>query len=94
MVHLKRSLLLLTAILVIQFLQADELFAANRKVKAKPKPKAKTALSAQSALVMDMNTGEILFSKNQDAPIAPASLTKILTLYLIYEAMDLSLIHI
>ncbi|HTZ41041.1 MAG TPA: D-alanyl-D-alanine carboxypeptidase family protein [Syntrophales bacterium] len=86
MVHLKRSLFLLTALLAIQFLQADELFAANRKPKAKPKPKA--VLSAQSALVMDMTTGEILFSKNPDKPIAPASLTKILTLYLIYEAMD------
>ncbi len=37
---------------------------------------------------MDMKTGEILFSKNPNEPIAPASLTKILTLYLIYEAMD------
>ena len=88
MVHLKRSLLLLTAILAIQCLQTDELFAANRKAKAKPKPKAKVALSAQSALVMEMKTGEILFSKNPNEPIAPASLTKILTLYLIYEAMD------
>ncbi len=37
---------------------------------------------------MEMRTGEILFSKNPDEPIAPASLTKILTLYLIYEALD------
>jgi D-alanyl-D-alanine carboxypeptidase len=88
MVHVKRSLLLLVAILAVQFLQPDGLFAANRKAKAKPKPKAKAALSARSALVMEMRTGEILFSKNPDEPIAPASLTKILTLYLIYEALD------
>jgi len=88
MVHVKRSLLLLVAILAVQFLQPDGLFAANRKAKAKPKPKAKAALSARSALVMEMNTGEILFSKNPNEPIAPASLTKILTLYLIYEALD------
>ncbi len=42
---------------------------------------------------MEMNTGEILFSKNPDEPIAPASLTKILTLYLIYEALDEGSIH-
>ena len=36
---------------------------------------------------MNMNTGEILFSKKPDEPIAPASLTKILSLYLIYEAL-------
>jgi D-alanyl-D-alanine carboxypeptidase (penicillin-binding protein 5/6) len=86
MVHVKRSILLLVAILAVQFLQPDGLFAASRKAKAKPK--AKAALSARSALVMEMRTGEILFSKNPDEPIAPASLTKILTLYLIYEALD------
>ena len=93
MVHLKRSLLLLAAILAIQFLQPDGLFAANRKAKAKPKPKAKAGLTAKSALVMNMTTGEILFSKNPDEPIAPASLTKILTLYLIYEALGEGRIH-
>jgi D-alanyl-D-alanine carboxypeptidase (penicillin-binding protein 5/6) len=91
MVHVKRSLLLLAAILAIQFLQPDGLLAANRKAKAKPK--AKAAISAKSALVMEMNTGEILFSKNPNEPIAPASLTKILTLYLIYEALDEGNIH-
>jgi D-alanyl-D-alanine carboxypeptidase len=89
MVHLKRSILLLAAILAIQFLQPDGLFAANSKgkTKPKPKPKAKAGLTAKSALVMNMNTGEILFSKKPDEPIAPASLTKILSLYLIYEAL-------
>jgi D-alanyl-D-alanine carboxypeptidase (penicillin-binding protein 5/6) len=87
MVHLKKSILLLAAILAIQFLQPDDLFAAKRKAKAKPKPKAKVGLSAKSVLVMNMTTGEILFSKNPDQPIAPASLTKILSLYLIYGAL-------
>jgi D-alanyl-D-alanine carboxypeptidase len=87
MVHLKRSLLLLAAVLAIQFLQPDGLFAASRRAKAKPKPKAKAGLTAKSALVMNMNTGEILFSKKPDEHIAPASLTKILSLYLIYEAL-------
>jgi D-alanyl-D-alanine carboxypeptidase len=89
MAHLKRSILLLAAILAIQFLQPDGLFAANSRVKTKPKPKpkAKAGLTAKSALVMNMTTGEILFSKSPDEPIAPASLTKILSLYLIYEAL-------
>ena len=93
MVHLKRNLLLLAAILAIQFLQTDDLFAATRRVKAKPKPKAKAGLTAKSALVMNMTTGEILFSKNPGEPIAPASLTKILSLYLIYEALGEGRIH-
>jgi D-alanyl-D-alanine carboxypeptidase len=93
MVHIKRSLLLLAVILAFLFLQPDGLFAAKAKAKPKPKAKAKATLSARSALVMEMNTGEILFSKNPDEPIAPASLTKILTLYLIYEAMDEGRVH-
>lgn len=86
MVHLRRCLLLLAALLAIHLLQPVDLSAAARK--AKPKPKAKTAITAQSVLVMNMTTGEILYAKNPDTPIAPASLTKILSLYLIYEALE------
>jgi D-alanyl-D-alanine carboxypeptidase (penicillin-binding protein 5/6) len=85
MVHLKRSLLLLSALLAIQFLQPVDLSAASRK--AKSKPRAKAGITAKSALIMNMTTGEILYSKKPDEPIAPASLTKILSLYLIYEAL-------
>jgi D-alanyl-D-alanine carboxypeptidase len=85
MVHFKRSILLLAAILAIQLLQPGDLSARSRR--AKSKPKAKAAITAKSALVMDMTTGEILYSKNPDEPIAPASLTKIMSLYLIYEAL-------
>jgi D-alanyl-D-alanine carboxypeptidase (penicillin-binding protein 5/6) len=45
-------------------------------------------LRAKAALLMDMNTGEILYSLNPDESIAPASLTKLLTLYLIREALQ------
>lgn len=88
MVHLRRCLLLLAALLAIHLLQPVDLSAAARKAKPKPKPKAKTAITAQSVLVMNMTTGEILYAKNPDTPIAPASLTKILSLYLIYEALE------
>ena len=87
MVHLKRSLLLLAALLAIHLLQPVDLSAATRKAKSKPKPKAGTTITAQSVLVMNMTTGDILYAKNPDTPIAPASLTKILSLYLIYEAL-------
>ncbi len=41
----------------------------------------------QSAVVMNAATGEILYQKNADRPLQPASVTKILSLYLIYEAI-------
>ena len=40
-----------------------------------------------AAIVVDANTGKTLFSANADAPRYPASLTKMMTLYLIFEAL-------
>ena len=41
-----------------------------------------------AAIVVDANTGETLFSSNADAPRYPASLTKMMTLYLVFEALQ------
>lgn len=43
--------------------------------------------ASHSAILMDMTTGRILLARNADAPIQPASITKILTLYLADEAI-------
>ena len=47
-------------------------------------------LTAQSALVMDCETGDILFEKDANTQRAPASITKIMTLLLAVEAGNLS----
>lgn len=39
-------------------------------------------------LVMDAHTGKILHAMNPDTPNFPASLTKMMTLYLVFEALD------
>ena len=44
-------------------------------------------LTAHSAILMDMTTGRILYSHNADGAIQPASITKILSLYLADEAI-------
>jgi serine-type D-Ala-D-Ala carboxypeptidase (penicillin-binding protein 5/6) len=49
---------------------------------------AQLFVRAKAAMLMDMNTGEILYSHNPDESIPPASLTKLLTLYLIREAVQ------
>ena len=41
-----------------------------------------------AAIVVDAQTGEILHSENPDALRYPASLTKIMTLFMIFEAID------
>lgn len=45
-------------------------------------------LSAESALLMDAVTGKILFAKDPDLQGIPASLTKIMTMLLVMEALD------
>ncbi len=40
-----------------------------------------------AAILVDANTGEVLYAKNADSPRYPASITKIMTLYLTFEAL-------
>ncbi|WP_415183459.1 serine hydrolase [Phaeovulum sp.] len=41
-----------------------------------------------AALVMDARTGEVLYSTNADTRLHPASLTKMMTLYITFEAIE------
>lgn len=45
-------------------------------------------LTAKSAVLIEGSTGEILFEKDKDLVMEPASITKIMTLILIFEALD------
>jgi D-alanyl-D-alanine carboxypeptidase len=43
--------------------------------------------SKYAAIVVDAKTGEVLYAKRADAPRYPASITKVMTLYLSFEAL-------
>ena len=45
-------------------------------------------LEAKSALLMDVATGTVLYEQNSHEPLAPASVTKVMTMLLIMEAID------
>lgn len=45
-------------------------------------------LRSEAAVLYDFETGTLLFSKNADRPIPPASMTKLMTLHLVYRAID------
>ena len=49
---------------------------------------AEMEVSAKSAVLMDVATGTVLFEKNAHEALAPASVTKIMTMLLIMEAVD------
>ncbi|GAB4286680.1 MAG: D-alanyl-D-alanine carboxypeptidase family protein [Roseovarius sp.] len=46
------------------------------------------AAAPYAALVMDARTGEVLHESNADARLHPASLTKMMTLYIVFEAVE------
>ena len=49
---------------------------------------AEPDVSAPSAILMEEATGEVLYEKNAHERLAPASVTKIMTLLLVMEALD------
>jgi len=45
-------------------------------------------LDCKSAVLMEASTGELLYEYNPDEPLPPASVTKVMTLLLVMEAID------
>ena len=72
---LKRLVWVLVAVLVLGMLPG-KVSAAGPEVPGK------------SALLMDIATGTVLYEKNAHEPLAPASVTKVMTMLLIMEAID------
>ncbi|WP_306120295.1 MULTISPECIES: D-alanyl-D-alanine carboxypeptidase family protein [unclassified Roseitalea] len=44
--------------------------------------------SAEQAILLDANTNSVLFSKNADAPVPPASLAKLMTMEVVFNALS------
>ena len=54
-------------------------------------PAAKAAepeIQTPHACVMEVSTGEVLYEKKADERLHPASVTKVMTILLIFEALD------
>lgn len=76
-----RSILWLS-LLIVLFLPHRPLFAAaNILIPASPK------IAANSYLLQDFNSGKILAEKNADELLPPASLTKIMTVYVVFHEL-------
>jgi D-alanyl-D-alanine carboxypeptidase (penicillin-binding protein 5/6) len=44
--------------------------------------------AARAAYVLDHTTGTVLLEKNADAPVPPASMSKLMTLYMVFDAIE------
>jgi D-alanyl-D-alanine carboxypeptidase (penicillin-binding protein 5/6) len=68
------------AVLLAFFLSADLSRAEERR-------------TIRSAILFDMTTDRILYAYNADAPVQPASITKVLSLYIAVEAITKGYVH-
>ena len=98
---IKRGLLLLVAV-VMMTCQSSILSLAeeekkttentdnkeNEEKEQKETEGTKEMVSAPSALLMEVSTGKVLYEKNADEKRPPASVTKIMTLLLVFDALD------
>lgn len=61
--------------------------AKAAKSGVKPATSRDLYLNVKAALLVNMSTGEVYYEHNADKTIAPASITKLLTLFLVREAL-------
>ncbi len=69
----KKSFFALIVLLLLSFVPVSQVWATN---------------SRSASIVTDANTGKVLHESNADASRYPASLTKMMTLYMLFEAIE------
>lgn len=74
--------------ILVVFLITALLITCSVKLQADTPDKMPFSVDAESAVLMDCNTGTVLYAKNADKALPPASVTKIMTLLLVMEAID------
>ncbi|WP_339227915.1 D-alanyl-D-alanine carboxypeptidase family protein [Oceanobacillus sp. FSL K6-2867] len=84
---MNKVLRLITIMMVIAFVMPVSAFAEEGNSE-KDNNGPGLAPNAKSAILLEQDTGEILFDKNAHEKLPPASMTKIMTLLLIMEALD------
>ena len=66
---------------------ATHLFAANTFAAPLPIPKAPST-GAKSFIIQDFESGRVLAEKNADQPVEPASITKLMTAYVVFNELQ------
>ena len=81
MIHFSRiAIAILTGLLLVSLLQT--VYAANILIPSAP------SVAASSYFLIDFNSGRVLAEKNADEKLPPASLTKIMTVYVVFRELS------
>jgi len=78
---------LLSASTAVFAIQPNQALAEEGKANPN-RPQTELAQSARSAILMDADSGTVIYEKNSQEPLPPASITKIMTMLLVMEAID------
>ena len=84
----KKRIIAMLMIIVLLFCTALTPYAAASDVTVIEEGSNTMQLPCASAILMDAKTGQVLFEQNADQALPPASVTKIMTLLLVMEAVD------
>ncbi|WP_112182730.1 MULTISPECIES: D-alanyl-D-alanine carboxypeptidase family protein [Paraliobacillus] len=82
---MKRTVLLLTMLLLLFYFQP---MVTNANENESTTDELALAENASSAILIERDTGKIFYEKNAHEQLPPASMTKMMTLILIMEALD------
>lgn len=85
---MKRFVSLIVTIFLLTSLWGPSAFAAEEKKNADEQKNADIVNNVKSAILIERDTGKVLYEKNSNEELPPASMTKIMTMLLIMEAID------
>lgn len=73
---------------ILPALIAAVLVAGLSRARSAPAPALPFKVKAEAAVLLNAVSGQVLYEQNATEPIPPASLTKLMTLYIAYDAVD------
>ena len=82
-IYIKSAVILFIVLLLQEFVLLSQAGASNPPL---------FKVGVRSAVLLDASSGQVIFEQNSDEEIAPASLAKLLTLYLSYDALKMGLV--
>ena len=86
---MKRFLFFLLATILVFSYACLFCFASEDETDVSLSPAAgNTEIDARGAILIEASTGTVLYEQNPDEPFPPASVTKVMTLLLVMEALD------
>ena len=79
--HCILSFLLSAALLLTSLLPSSQ-------TEAQEPPAGEVSVSAPSVVLIEATTGQVIYEKDANTPLHPASITKIMTMILIFDALE------